>query len=62
MPFKLADSLINIMSLPCETKMCRICTSNVSCDIGEMASGATGGEFVNTLVISRCWLSYCVEC
>ena len=25
--------------------MCRICSSNVSCNSGEMVSGATGGEF-----------------
>ena len=45
MQFKLRDFLNKIRSLRNEIKMCRICTSNVSCDSGEMVSGATGGEF-----------------
>ena len=44
MQLKLGD-LLNISSLPKEIKMCRISTSNVSCDSGEMVSGASGGEF-----------------
>ena len=41
---KLGDFLKKIRSLTNEIKMCRICTSNVSCGSGDMGSSATGRE------------------
>ena len=38
-------------SLPSEIKMCRICTSNVSCGSGKIVSGPFVGEFAD----SRDW-------
>ena len=49
MQLKLRDLLTEIRSLPNEIKMCRICTSIVSCGSGEIVTGATGEEFVSTL-------------
>ena len=37
--------MTNIRSLTNEIKMCKICTSNISCDSGEVVSGASGREF-----------------
>ena len=46
MQLKLRDFLATeFRSLPNEIKMCRTCTSNVSCDTGEVVIGATGGQF-----------------
>ena len=45
MQLKLRDLLANIRSLQSEMTMCRIFTLSVSCDSGEMVSGATGCEF-----------------
>ena len=39
-------NLSDFLSVRNEVKMCKICTSNVSCGIVEMVSGATGGEFL----------------
>ena len=49
MQLKLRDFMTRINSLSDEIKMCRICTSYVSCGSGEMLSGATGGEFDDRL-------------
>ena len=49
MQLKLGDFLKTIRSLPNEIKMCRICTTNVSCGSGQMVCGATGGEFETTI-------------
>ena len=45
MQLKLRDIFTRIRNLPNEVKMCRKCTSNVSCSSVELVSCAPGGEF-----------------
>ena len=50
MPLKLRDVLKKIRSLSNEMTMCRICTSNVSCDSGEIVSDLHYIHYVAPLV------------
>ena len=52
MQLKLRYILINIRSVPNEIKLCKVCISNVTCGSVEIASGATGVEFITLCILT----------